>query len=99
MPLSSGQRKFLKSEAHHLEPLVLLGKQGVTDTLVRSVAENLAAHELIKVRFNEFKAEKKVLSEDIAFRTGAEVVSIIGHVCTLYKQHPEAEHRQIELPD
>ena len=98
MPLSSGQRKYLKTLAHHMEPVVLVGKQGVTDTLVRSVAEHLEAHEMVKIRFNEFKSEKKSLSEEIAYRTGSEIVSVIGHISTLYRQHPEPEKRQIELP-
>ena len=54
--LSSGQRKFLCSKAHHLKPLVLVGKQGLTDTLVESVNVNLEAHELIKVRFTNTRA-------------------------------------------
>jgi RNA-binding protein len=98
MSLTSGQRKMLRSLAHHLEPVVLVGKQGVTDTLVRSASEALEAHELVKVRFNEFKDEKQALAEEIARRTGAEVVGIVGHVATLYKRQQDPDKRLIDLP-
>jgi RNA-binding protein len=96
--LTSQQRKFLRSKAHHLDPAVLVGKQGITDTLVRALAQSLEAHELVKVRFNEFKSEKKALTEEMAFRTGSAVAGIIGHVAILYKQNPDEEKRNIELP-
>jgi RNA-binding protein len=99
MPLTSGQRKFLRSQAHHLEPVVIIGKQGVTDTLLKAVSDALAAHELIKIRFNEFKDEKTALTERIATETGSEIAGTIGHVLILYREHPDEEKRKIVLPD
>jgi RNA-binding protein len=96
--LSSGQRKFLRSQAHHLDPAVLIGKQGVTDTVIESVNRSLLAHELIKVRFNDHKDRKKALTQEIAERARAQVAGIIGHVAILYREHPEAERRTIRLP-
>lgn len=96
--LSPAQRKFLKSLAHHLDPVVIIGKQGVTDMLVRAAVEALEAHELIKIRFNEFKDQKKELAQELVRRTGAEQVGLIGHVLILYREHPEEEHRKISLP-
>lgn len=95
--LTSGQRKYLRSQAHHLKPLVLVGKQGVTDTLIESIDENLDAHELIKVKFNEHKDEKRALSEDIATRTHGEIAGIVGHVLILYRRHKDPEKRKIDL--
>ena len=97
--LTSGQRKFLRSRAQHLDPVILIGKQGVTDALVRAASEALDAHELIKIRFNDFKDEKRALAEQIAFRTASEIVGTIGHVAILYRRHPEEDKRKIELPD
>ncbi len=96
--LTSPQRKFLRSLAHHLDPIVLVGKQGVTDHLVASVDQALTAHELIKVRFNGHKDEKRALAEEIRERTGSEVAGILGHVAILYREHPEEEKRRIKLP-
>jgi len=99
MPLTPQQRKILKALAHDLQPMVLVGKRGMSDELVRSVSEALEAHELVKVKFNEFKDEKRAMLDEIARRTNADVVGIIGHIGTLYKWQAEDEKRQIELPD
>ena len=97
-PLNSTQRKFLRSRAHPLEPAVLVGKQGITDTLVRAASQSLEAHELVKIRFNEFKEEKKALAEEVAFRTGSQIVGMVGHVVILFKYQADDEKRKIELP-
>lgn len=96
--LNAGQRKFLRSQAHHLEPSVLIGRQGLTPTVLDSVDRALTAHELIKVRFNEHKDEKKSLSATIAEELGASLAGVIGHVAILYREHPEPEKRTIKLP-
>jgi RNA-binding protein len=97
--LSSADRKFLRSRAHHLEPIVYIGKNGVTDQVIDSADKALTAHELIKVRFVDRKDEKKTLVADMAERTGCEVAGIIGHVAILYREHPDAEKRRIKLPE
>ncbi len=96
--LTGAQRKFLRGMANRLEALIIVGKQGASDSLIRATDAELEAHELIKVRFNEFKDEKDALSEKIAAATSAEVVGRIGHVVMLYRQHPDVEKRSITLP-
>ena len=96
--LTGAQRKFLRGMANRLDALIIVGKQGASDSLMRATAAELEAHELIKVRFNEFKDEKDALSEKIAEATGAEVVGRIGHVVMLYREHPDPEKRTIKLP-
>ena len=96
--LTSGQRKYLRKLAHHLEPLVIVGKQGVTDSLLDATREVLDAHELVKVRFNEFKSEKKALSRQLADETDSAVAGIIGHIAILYRPHPDEDQRRITLP-
>jgi len=97
-PLTGAQRKFLRGMANRLEALIIIGKQGATDSVIRATAAELEAHELIKVRFNEFKDEKDALAEKIAAATGSEIVGRIGHVVVLYREHPEPEKRSIKLP-
>jgi len=96
--LKGSNRDFLRAKAHHLKPLVFLGHQGVTDTLIAAVEENLTAHELIKVKFNDLKDQKRALSEEIASRTGSALVGLVGNVATLYREHPDADKRRIVLP-
>lgn len=96
--LTSGQRKFLRSLAHHLDPAVLIGTKGVTESLITSIDQSLDAHELIKIRFNEHKDEKKELTAQIAESTSSAVAGIIGHVAILYRQHPKEDKRTVKLP-
>jgi RNA-binding protein len=98
MALTSGQRKFLRSLAHPLEPLALLGKHGLSDSFVNSVAAALDAHELVKLRFNDFKDDKKELLAELTQRTESELVGLVGHVATLYKRQEDDKRRKIELP-
>lgn len=96
--LNSSQRKYLRKVGHHLDPLIIVGKQGVTDMLVRAVSEALEHHELVKIRFNEFKDEKQDLIDEIVRRTGSQIAGMIGHVALLYKEQPDEEKRKIIFP-
>ena len=98
MELNSAQRSFLKSRAHHLEPICYIGKNGLTDAVVQSVLIAFDAHELIKLKFNDFKQEKRELSAQLAETTGSIVVGIVGNVATLYREHPDPEKREMRLP-
>ncbi len=95
--LTATQRKRLRGLAHHLQPIVLIGKHGVTGTVIRAVDDALEVYELIKIRFNEHKDAKKLLTVEIAERTGCEIAGIIGHVAILYREQEDPEKRTIEL--
>ena len=96
--LKGSQRKCLRSQAHHLKPLVIIGSRGVTDQLIGSVDLALKDHELIKIKFGEFKEEKKEISEEIAQATKSELVGLIGNIAIFYRQNPEPEKRKIKVP-
>jgi RNA-binding protein len=96
--LKGSERKHLRGLAHHLKPVVQVGKQGVIENLITSVSQALDAHELIKVKFVDHKQERHELSQEIANRTGSELAGLVGNVAILYRQHSEAEKRKIRLP-
>lgn len=96
--LSGAQRKYLRGLAHALKPVCQLGRQGLTESLVESVDEALGKHELIKVRFQDFKDQKKELSHALEERLGCERVGMIGHVAIFYRQAAEPQDRRIQLP-
>ena len=98
MELNSNQRKYLRGVAHHLDPVVLIGKHGLTPTLVKAAAEALEAHELVKVKFNDFKEQKDALLAELSQQTGSQIAGRIGHVGILYREQPDIEKRLIELP-
>ena len=95
--LKGSQRKYLRSQAHSLKPLVIIGRNGVTDQLIGSVDLALKDHELIKVKFGEFKEAKKEISGQIAEATKSELIGLIGNIVILYRQHPAPEKRKIKI--
>ena len=97
-PLKGSQRKYLRAQAHHLKPIVIIGARGVTGQLIGSVDLALKDHELIKVKFGEFKEAKKEISEDIARATKSECVGLIGNIAILYRPNPDPEKRKIRIP-
>ena len=98
--LTSTQAKYLRGMAHALKPVVLIGQKGLTNELIRSTEEAFERHELIKVKFVDYK-EKKQKSEiarALEARTGSHLAGMIGHIAIIYRQHPDPEKRKIVLP-
>ena len=80
-----------------MQPVVIVGGAGLTDGVVQMTADTLAAHELIKVKFNEYKDEKQELTTELCARTDATLVRIIGNVAILYKEAEKPENRKYKL--
>lgn len=97
--LTSKQRKHLRGLAHALDPVVHVGKGGLTDEVARQVDRALDAHELVKVRFVAGKEEKRALVAEVCERVAAVPAGVVGHVAILYRQHREPEKRRIRLPE
>ena len=95
--LTGADRKFLRSAAHHLDPAVRIGKGGITDAVLQAVETALDDHELIKIKFMDFKKEKRALSEQIAEKSKSERVGLTGHVAILYRQNVDPEKRKIDV--
>ncbi len=96
--LSQAQRQYLRRLAHHLKPLAQIGKHGVTDQALAAIDQQLAAQELIKVKFLDHQDERRALSQLIAERLNASLIGVIGNVATFYRQQPDPDRRRIELP-
>jgi RNA-binding protein len=98
MSLSNKQISKLKSLAQRLEPVVYVGKAGVTDELLAAVEQALSDHELIKIKFTAFKEEKESLAAGMAAHTNSELIWIVGHVAVLYRAQADPARRLV-LPD
>ncbi len=96
--LTGRQRRYLRGLAHGLKPVVQIGKNGLTDSVYESLGEALGHHELIKVRFVDFKDQKRQACEEIDARLGSACVATIGHVAVFYRRAAEPDERKIELP-
>ena len=95
--LTSKQRKNLEKLAHDLQPVVIVGGAGVTDGVISMVDNSLAAHELIKIKFNEYKDEIRELTTELCEKTDATLVRIIGFTVILFREAEEEENRKIKL--
>ncbi len=95
--LTGKQKRFLRAEAHHLNPIFQVGKGSVSENQIQNINEALETKELIKVQVlnNNFE-EPKDIGQQLAEGTGAELVQVIGRVIVLYKE--SKEHKRIELP-
>lgn len=97
--LTGKQRRYLAAEAHHLEPVVMIGQKGISPSLLKMVDQALNDHELIKCKFQDFKETKKELSHQIAKETQSHMIRLIGNVLILYRQQSDTEKRHIILPE
>lgn len=85
MQLTGKQNRFLRSRAHSLRPVILMGSAGLTQALIDETARALRDHELIKVRLvGEDREDRRGLAETLCAATGAELVQIIGHMAVIY---------------
>ncbi len=85
-PLSNAQKRDLKARAQRLETVLKVGHAGVTPEFLASLDRALNDHELVKVRFSDFKDEKKTLTPEIAEKSGSAVVMRVGNVAVFYRR-------------
>jgi RNA-binding protein len=90
-PLSNSQIRKFKAAAQHLEPMLKVGKAGFSDGFIRSVDAALIQHELVKIKFVEFKEQKKELAPQLAEKTSSHVIMRVGNVLVLHRPRPIAE--------
>lgn len=95
MNLTNPQIRKLKALGQHLEPVIFIGKQGLTDAVVAATAAALTSHELIKVKFTALKDQRHELAEQLAARTNSELVTVVGHVAVIYREHADPAQRKI----
>ena len=99
--LSGIQAKYLRGLAHVLKPVVFVGQKGVTSALIESAEQAFQRHELIKVKFIDFKEkkQKKEIAAVIENKTNSQLAGMIGHIAIFYKQHPDPDKRKIVIPN
>ncbi|MFV0381780.1 MAG: ribosome assembly RNA-binding protein YhbY [Breznakia sp.] len=85
--LSGKQRRYLRSLAVSLKPVVRIGKEGLNANVIASCMTSLEAHELVKVSvLKNCEDPFKAIAFDLAATTNSEIVQMIGKVVVLYKQ-------------
>ncbi len=93
--LTGKQRRHLRALGHHLHAVVQVGREGVTDALAGQADEQLAAHELIKVKISD-DHDRHEIAAALAQRCGANLAQVLGRTALLYRRRQEKP--EIELP-
>jgi RNA-binding protein len=96
MSLTGKQRRLLRALGHALQPVVQLGKGGLSPALVEAVDRALADHELIKVKLlDTFELDRHDAATQLADKTRSEVAQVLGKTILLYR--PDPDQPRIEL--
>lgn len=97
--ITGKQRAYLRKLGHELEPIFQIGKDGVTDTLLKGIDEALEKREMLKVHILETALlDTKETCNEIAKELGAEPVQAIGNKFILYRKSSDVKKRKIEIP-
>jgi len=97
MALSSSQIRYLRSLAHDLSPVILLGNKGASDAVTKELGLALDQHELVKVKLSGGdKDERLAQIAVLAGGTQAETIQTIGHIVVLFRRN--VDEPKIALP-
>ena len=97
--LSGKALRHLRGLGHALDPVIAVGKNGVTESLVKETSSALVRHELIKVRvMPEAPVDRHDAAEDLAARTEAVLAQVLGRTFLLYRRHPKKPRIVLPTP-
>ncbi|MBI5975773.1 ribosome assembly RNA-binding protein YhbY [Staphylococcus canis] len=97
MELTGKQKRYLRSEAHHIDAIFQIGKSGINQNMITQIDETLEKRELIKIHILQNNLDdKKELAEALSTATNSHLVQLIGSMIILYRE--SEENKQIELP-
>ena len=96
MPLNARQKRYLRGLTHRLQPVVMVGDKGLSESVQAEIEQALERHALIKVKLRSDRETRQAWAERIASEHGAEQVHAIGQVACFYRRNPEKS--VIELP-
>lgn len=88
--LTPAQRKVHRADAHHLDPVVLVGGDGLTPSVVKEIDNALKAHGLIKVRvFSDDRSAREAMLKTLTEQLDAAPIQHIGKLLVLWRPQPE----------
>ncbi|MBI5430333.1 MAG: ribosome assembly RNA-binding protein YhbY [Nitrosomonadales bacterium] len=95
LSLTVPERLALKSRAHQLKPTVMIGNAGLSESVLKEIAQTLKIHELIKIRVMAERPQREEILAAICAQLNATPVQHIGKILVIYQPNPEKQ--QIEL--
>jgi RNA-binding protein len=97
--MNGKERAELRAEAHHLDPIVHVGHQGLTPTVIGSLDDALRTRELVKVKLtNKDVIKPKDAANALALATNSAVIQVIGRTATFFRENPDLDKKRGELP-
>lgn len=94
--LTPKHKKQLKAQAHQLNPIVIIGNNGLTENVIKEINRGLEDHELIKTRIqDDDRQRRRDLSVKICEITCAQLIQIIGKVCVLFRDNNDVLNSKI----
>jgi len=97
-PLDSPTIKQLRQIAHHLDPVVSVGDQGISESVIAETKRALKDHELIKVKIHsEDRQDRKLMGSQLAEACQADVIQTIGKITVLFRRNPQPNPRLSNL--
>jgi RNA-binding protein len=95
--LTNPQVRKLKGLAQRMDASLKIGKHGLSDAFIKSLDEELTRHELVKVKFAEFKEQKKELAPQLAIKTASHLVTLLGNVAVLFRRNPDPQKQRVQF--
>ena len=88
VPFTNEQRRACKAQAQRLKAKLKVGKEGLSPQFLAALDDALKHHELVKVKFDDFKEQKKELAPQLTEKSGSHLVTRVGNVVVLYRPKP-----------
>jgi len=98
--LTSRQNKYLKGLGHHLSVMAMVGREGISQSVLTAIEDVLRAHELVKIRMqNNCPFDRQELAKRLSAATDASVVQVLGKTILLYRENDDPQREEkIRLP-
>jgi len=96
MPLTGKQKRRGRGRGHELNPVVLIGQQGLDERIIAAIKNAVDTHELVKIKLLEsFSGDRHETAEELAAKTQTELVQVLGKTILLYKMSVEKPNIQL----
>jgi RNA-binding protein len=97
--LKGRDRAELRAEAHHLDPTVHVGQQGLTPSVISALDDALRTRELVKVKLgNKDDVKPRDIANSLSLATNSAVVQVIGRTATLFRENPDIDKKNGQVP-
>ncbi len=87
--VNSIRKKRLKTQAHALKPVVIVGQSGLTESVLEEIEIAITSHELIKIKIRAEKEERLQIRDQIIVKAKSELIQTIGQIIVIYRQNPD----------